>query len=312
MVHTEQSLRHLRKLILFIGIPLFIVIIIVVVFFTNLTPRQSASKQISPTPNNNQTDIQLNAINPPSSPDLPQSSPTVDIQAETQKYKTKFEIIKTTLSKYDKIFDGLQLSGQCYSSINDAPKPEQYTHAAWVAELKPLLTDIPEASSKLASTSNADQSKLKTVETDYKNYVAKVAEFLDSEQKIYNAWVDTNQVLFKLCDSTIDQIGEVCKPVGTTIDNYKKLLVPENNQKLFTALDQTSKYCNDIQIAVKNDDLAKFDKLNSSFGENYIVIFSSYPNISDKSKAIKEIEIKIIVSTSFNIQESPKNNLNIK
>ena len=46
MPEANQNIRHIRKWILFIGIPLLIVAIIVGVYFYSLRPRRSASQTV--------------------------------------------------------------------------------------------------------------------------------------------------------------------------------------------------------------------------------------------------------------------------
>jgi len=293
MPDIDPKTRHFRKWVVLIGVPLVAIIIIVVVYLVNLKPRQSASQQISiPT-----TDTSQNSLNPSATGILPtKDSPGLPgPQTAVSSYKTNFESIISSLSKYDEIFKDVKFAGQCYSTITDGVA----VHDAWVSQLSSQLgQNIPEISPDPNLKDSALVDKYNQLKSDYKNYISEVTVFKDGQQKIYQTWLDTNKTIFKVCDSAVDQVVESCKPVGTAVDNYKKLLVKENNLDLFSNLDGINSYCSQIAEAIKSDNADKFSQLNSTFGQNYQKTLSLYPNISDKTKTIKDLENKI--STSLN------------
>ena len=288
MPDIDPKVRHFRKWAILIGIPLIAIFIIVGVYFVNLKPRQSASQQI----NSPSTGTSQNSVNPSATGLLPSDNLAAlpGSQTALSSYKINFESIKLSLTKYDEIFKDVKFTGQCYSTLAGGVAAQD----AWVSQLNSQLgQNIPEIYTEPNASNTALTIKYNQLKSEYKNFILEVKVFKDSQQKIYQAWLDTNKTIFKVCDSSVEQVVESCKPVGTSINNYKSLLIKENNQDLFSNLDAVNSYCSQIAQVIKSDNIDKFNELNSSFGQNYQKTLSLYPNISDKTKTIKDQQIKI-------------------
>lgn len=291
MPDIDPKIRHFRKWAVLLGIPLIALVIIITVYIINLKPRQSASQQIT-TPSN---ETSQNKLNPSTSDILPSndSGDLPGIQTVVSNYKTNFESIKSSLIKYDEIFKDVKFTGQCYTTLNDGVA----IHDAWVSQLSSQLgQNIPEIATDLNTKDPIFIEKYNQLKSDYKNFISEVKVFQEGQQKIYQAWLDTNKTILKVCNSSVDQVVESCKPVGAAVDNYKKLLIKENNQDLFINLDGINSYCSEIADVVKSDNLDKFNQLNDAFGKSFQKTISIYPNITDKTKTIKELQVKISTS----------------
>ena len=178
------------------------------------------------------------------------------------------------------------MSGSCYQSSQEA----NTKHDLWSISVITLLDQSFPLNPESETQKQDKYTELKQLDKDY---TKNIKGFIESQEQVYKAWLDTKKTIFKICDSPIEQIGANCQESGKSIDNYKKLLIKENNQDLFTNLDKINDFCNQAPDLVKNDNDTKFNELNNAFGQAFGKIVSIYPNIGDKTKAIKEIQVKI-------------------
>lgn len=282
---VSQKARHIRRLSALVGIPVLIVVIVVAVYFYNQSSRNSASEGLAPSINSNLQKNEPEMLSRPAGilPDEDQNK-LPNGNSNLANYKARFEAINESLVDYDKIFSDLKISGSCYSSSQEKVTKQE----AWAISLNILLDEnVPEI------TDATSQEKITQLKQLNKDYTQSVREFVEGQNKISLAWLETKKAIFKICDNSIDQIQANCKDTIAAIDSYKKLLISENNVELFSSLDRILDYCDKAPNLVKIDNDVKFSELNNSFQGGFAKIVSTYPNIGDKTQTIRANQAKI-------------------